>query len=61
VAGSYLHGMFRTDAFRRAYLGQFGVEASRTNYNAEIDAVLERLADHMESHLDVEGLLGLAR
>ncbi|MBD3786331.1 MAG: cobyric acid synthase [Sphingomonadales bacterium] len=61
IAGSYLHGMFTGDAFRHAWLGGFGVAAGLADYGAGVEAVLDRLADHMEAHLDVEGLLALAR
>ena len=60
VAGSYLHGMFRDDGFRAAYLAAFGVKASG-RYDEGVEATLDALADHLESHLDVEGLLGVAR
>ncbi|MCX8508072.1 MAG: cobyric acid synthase, partial [Rhodobacteraceae bacterium] len=60
IMGSYLHGMFACDAFRAAFLGGFG-QASSLSYGAGVEAVLDRLADHMEAHLDVAGLLNLAR
>ncbi|MBR9837210.1 MAG: cobyric acid synthase [Rhodobacteraceae bacterium] len=60
VTGSYLHGMFRDDAFRTAWLAGFGVAASG-RYDATVETVLDALADHMEAHLDVPGLLALAR
>jgi adenosylcobyric acid synthase len=60
VTGSYLHGMFRDDAFRAAWLAGFGVSASG-RYDATVETVLDALADHMEAHLDVPGLLALAR
>ena len=60
VTGSYLHGMFRDDAFRTAWLAGFGVSASG-RYDATVETVLDVLADHMEAHLDVPGLLALAR
>ncbi len=60
VTGSYLHGMFRDDAFRAAWLAGFGVSASGC-YGATVETVLDALADHMEAHLDVPGLLALAR
>ena len=60
VTGSYLHGMFRDDAFRTAWLAGFGVSASG-RYDATVETVLDALADHMEAHLDVPGLLALAR
>ncbi|MDA7428009.1 cobyric acid synthase [Primorskyibacter aestuariivivens] len=61
VAGSYLHGMFAEDGFRRAWLGGFGAKVSDTGYDAAVEATLDALADHLETHLDVAGLLGVAR
>ena len=61
VSGTYLHGIFSADAFRAAYLQQFGVPASQQSYGATVEATLDELADHLEAHLDVEGLLALAR
>ena len=60
ITGSYLHGMFRDDAFRAAWLASFGVTASGAGYDATVEATLDRLADHMEAHLDVEALLATA-
>lgn len=60
VMGSYLHGMFRDDGFRAAWLAGFGVSAT-ASYGAEVEATLEALADHLEQHLDVDGLLAAAR
>ena len=61
VQGSYLHGMFRDDAFRAAWLAGLGVEAAGTAYDAEVEAALDGLAAYMEAHLDVAGLLAAAR
>ncbi|MGD9918667.1 MAG: cobyric acid synthase [Paenirhodobacter sp.] len=61
VVGSYLHGMFAEDGFRRAWLAGFGQAPGALSYGAEVEAVLDRLADHLEAHLDVTGLLALAR
>ena len=60
IMGSYLHGMFTGDAFRAAFLGGLGA-ASVAGYGQGVEAVLDALADHMEAHLDVAGLLVLAR
>ena len=60
IMGSYLHGMFSGDAFRAAFLGRLGAP-SATSYGATVEATLDALADHLEAHLDVEGLLALAR
>ncbi len=60
IAGSYLHGMFTGDAFRAEFLERLGA-ASTTSYGAGVEATLDALADHMEAHLDIDGLLALAR
>ncbi len=61
VMGSYLHGMFSADGFRRAFLREIGAEAGDFSYDATVDAVLDRLADHLEAHVDCAGLLAVAR
>lgn len=61
VAGSYLHGMFGDDAFRHAWLTELGAAASPLSYTARVEETLDALADHLETHLDVTGLLSLAR
>ncbi len=61
VQGSYLHGLFSSDAFRGAFLARLGISASGEPYGAKVDSALDALADHIETHLDVEGLLALAR
>ncbi|SFR18101.1 cobyric acid synthase [Poseidonocella sedimentorum] len=61
VCGSYLHGMFRDDGFRAAWLSGLGAEASGLSYDATVEETLDALADHMEAHLDVKGLLSAAR
>ena len=61
IMGSYLHGLFRADAFRAAFLQGLGVAASTLRYDASVEATLDQLADHMEAHLDVAGMFSLAR
>ena len=61
VTGSYLHGLFQSDAFRAAFLARLGIAAAPRNHAATVDATLDALADHLESHLDVTGLLATAR
>ncbi|GAA5064088.1 cobyric acid synthase [Roseibacterium beibuensis] len=61
IAGSYLHGMFRDDAFRAAFLSDFGVVSSNTGYESGVEETLDALAAHLEAHLDVDGLLFAAR
>ncbi len=61
VQGSYLHGMFTADAFRRAFLTGLGIAPGAVRYDAGVDATLDELADHLEAHLDVSAILGAAR
>ncbi|MCV2446319.1 cobyric acid synthase [Paracoccus sp. DMF] len=60
IAGTYLHGLFAEDGFRAAWLGRFGRQ-SALDYGAGVEAVLDRLADHLETHLAIDRLLALAR
>jgi len=61
VSGSYLHGMFADDAFRAAWLRRLGATPSGVNYEETLEQTLDALADHLETHLDVAGLLALGR
>ncbi len=60
VRGCYLHGLFGSDGFRAAYLSGLGASAE-TAYSEELDAVLDALAAHVETHLDLDLLLRLAQ
>jgi adenosylcobyric acid synthase len=61
VAGCYLHGLFASDPFRRAFLARLGVAGGAVAYEAMIESVLDRLADHLEQHLDLRALFAAAR
>ncbi len=60
IAGSYLHGMFRDDAFRRAWLAAEGARSSDFAYGATVERTLDALAAHMEAHLDLDALFAVA-
>ncbi len=60
VMGSYLHGMFRDDAFRRAFLKDLGAAPSNLDYDGTVEATIDALAAHMETHLDLDRLFALA-
>jgi adenosylcobyric acid synthase len=61
VAGTYLHGIFLSDASRTAFLAGHGASAGGTSFAASVDAALDALARHLEAHIDVEHVLRLAR
>lgn len=60
VMGTYVHGIFGADTFRRHWLNEMGGRASGLDYEAQVEAVLEALADHLERDLDLDALLALA-
>jgi adenosylcobyric acid synthase len=61
VAGCYVHGLFNHDLQRAAWLERLGAAAAPRNHGADVEDVLDRLAAHVESHIDVDRLLSLAR
>lgn len=61
VMGCYMHGLFASDAFRRAYLSGLGGASGNASYEDTVETTLDALADHLEEHLDLDALLALAR
>jgi len=59
VRGSYLHGVFSSDAFRANYLAQFGIQ-SELAHEDSIEETLDALADHLEQHMNLDLLLSFA-
>jgi len=59
VMGCYLHGLFASDGFRAAYLKGLGV-TSDLAYEQSVEATLDGLAQHLETHMDVDLLLECA-
>lgn len=61
VMGSYLHGMFTEDAFRRAFLAGLGATPGNVSYDQAVEETLDALADHLAANVDCERLLTLAQ
>ena len=62
VAGTYLHGVFASDTFRRYWLNALRPgTASDLQYDLNVDSALDQLAASMETHVDIEALLEAAR
>jgi adenosylcobyric acid synthase len=60
VMGTYIHGCFAGDEFRRAFLATLGAKAGGFAFDAEIERTLDDLAAHLASHLDLDRILALA-
>jgi adenosylcobyric acid synthase len=61
IMGCYVHGLFAADGFRHAFLARLKARApSGLAFEQQIEATLDALADHLEAHVDLDGLLALA-
>lgn len=61
VTGTYVHGLFADNAQRAAWLTRLGCAASGLDHGHLIETTLDALAEHLEKHVDIDRLLGLAR
>jgi adenosylcobyric acid synthase len=59
VSGTYLHGLFASDAYRAALLNSFGIEGGGENYRLSVDRALDDVAAELESVLNPRWLDGL--
>lgn len=59
VSGTYLHGLFASDAYRAALLKSFGLEGGGENYRLSVDRALDDVAAELESVLNPRWLDGL--
>ena len=61
VVGSYVHGLFGSDCHRAEWLRAFGRDTGLDSHDALVDRTLDDLAGHLESHVDIERLIAIAR
>jgi adenosylcobyric acid synthase len=61
VSGTYVHGLFASDAARSGFLCRLGGVPSGRSHEAGVEATLDALAAHLEAHIDIDRLLSLAR
>jgi adenosylcobyric acid synthase len=61
VVGTYLHGMFADDAQRASWLARFGAMSRIASHDDLVEQILDRLAAHLEAHVDIDALITLAR
>jgi adenosylcobyric acid synthase len=56
VSGTYLHGLFSSDEYRRHLLESFGINGGGVNYRQSVDAALDEVATELESRLSPQWL-----
>ncbi|MDR6669457.1 cobyric acid synthase [Rhizobium sp. 1399] len=59
ITGTYLHGLFGSDAYRARLLQSFGLSGEGGNYRESVDRALDEVAVDLEKHLDPRWLAGL--
>ena len=59
IMGTYLHGLFASDAYRARLLQSFGLSGEGGNYRESVDRALDEVASGLEQHLDSRWLAGL--
>lgn len=59
IKGCYMHGIFNSDGFRRAFLQDFCVSSS-LDFEGGVDDTLDALAAHVERYFDIDLMLSLA-
>ncbi|MEW5422861.1 cobyric acid synthase [Amorphus sp. 3PC139-8] len=60
VVGTYLHGLFSGAEMRRQLLETIAARTSDLDYEQMVDDVLDRLAEHLEAHVDADRLLEIS-
>ena len=61
VAGTYVHGLFGSDRHRAEWLRSFGAKSAIASHDALVDDTLDGLAGHLETHVDIDRLIAIAR
>ena len=62
ICGTYVHGVFASDEFRQNYLKRLNpARSTGFAWSQHIDVALDRLADHIEEHIDTARILEIAR
>lgn len=57
VSGTYLHGLFDSDAYRARLLSEFGIRGGETNFRMDVDRALDEIADDLDRLVGFERLM----
>lgn len=60
VTGTYLHGVFSADRFRKAYFQNFGIKMENQSYTQIVDETIDRLAEHIKAHCNLDEIFDIA-
>ncbi len=61
ISGGYVHGLLGLAEQRAAWLRRLGGAGGGVDHAANVDAALDEIAAMLETHLDINGLIALAR
>lgn len=62
VSGSYVHGLFASDAYRKFWIERWGqLVTSEISYNQTVNDTLDQLAFDLESALDIDAIFKCAK
>ena len=56
IAGMYAHGLFDNAVYRQEFLQKLGIAAQLGEWNEQVDAALDTLALHLETHCDMKAI-----
>jgi len=56
IAGMYAHGLFDNAVFRQEFLQKLGIQAQQGEWSEQVDAALDTLALHLETHCDMNAI-----
>ena len=60
VLGTYCHGFLGTPGLRKSLLGRIGAQGGAFDQSHVVDMALDEIAEVLEAHVDIPGLLELA-
>lgn len=62
IMGVYVHGLFNDDEFRMKFLSEYrNGSMQKTSFLMSVESALDKLADEMEKHLDIDAMLETAK